>query len=179
MRDILKPAFSLVIICAVITFFVALTYNVTKDEIRHQELEKLDTAMSEVLPEGKNFEEITNEFDEIYGDIKVDGVYESANGMVFSTLTPGYGGDVTVIIGINNDGHIKGIRLGSNNETPSLGKQAEEPFFTSRFKGMDTNSSIEAEVDSISGVTITSTAVKKAVQSACDMFNEYKGGAGN
>lgn len=179
MRDIFKTAFSLVIICAVITFFVALTYNVTKDEIRHQELEKLNSAMSEVLPEGKSFNEITNDFDETYGDIKVDGVYESSKGMVFSILTPGYGGDVTVIIGISKDGYVKGIRLGSNNETPSLGKQAEEPFFTSRFQGIKTNASVDADVDSISGVTITSTAVKKAVQSACDMFNEYTGGAGN
>ena len=99
--------------------------------------------------------------------------------MVFSILTTGYGGDVTVIIGISKDGYVKGIRLGSNNETPSLGKQAEEPFFTSRFQGINTNSSVDADVDSISGVTITSTAVKKAVQSACDMFNEYTGGAGN
>jgi len=179
MRDIFKPAFSLVIICAVITFFVALTYNVTKDEIRHQELEKLNTAMSEVLPEGKSFNEITGEFDDAYGDIKVDGIYESANGMVFNLLTPGYGGDVTVVVGISKEGYVKGIRLGSNNETPSLGKQAEEPFFTSRFKGIGTDTSVANEVDSISGVTITSKAVKKAVQSACDLFNEYKGGAGN
>ena len=179
MRDIVKPAVSLVLICAVITFFVALTYNVTKDEIRHRELEELNEAMAEVLPEGKSFSDITKNFNEAYDDIKVDGIYESSAGMVFSLLTPGYGGDVTVIIGIGNDGNISGVRLGSNNETPSLGKQAEEPFFTSRFDGIATSGGISKVVDSISGVTITSTAVKNAVQSACDRFNEYKGGAGN
>ena len=179
MRDIAKPAISLVLICAVITFFVSLTYNVTKDEIRHRELEELNAAMAEVLPEGQNFQEITKDFEEVYDDIKVDGVYESSEGMVFSLLTPGYGGDVTVIVGISKNGSISGVRLGSNNETPSLGKQAEEPFFTSRFDGLATSGVIAGEVDSISGVTITSTAVKNAVQSACDRFNEHKGGAGN
>ncbi len=179
MRDIFKPAFSLLIICAVITFFVGLTYNVTKDTIRHRELDELNAAMSEVLPKGKSFNEITNDFEDTYGDVKVDGVYESGAGMVFSLKTPGYGGDVAVIIGIGNDGVISGVRLGSNNETPSLGKQAEEPFFTSRFNRIAVNASIADSVDSISGVTITSTAVKKAVQSACNQYNQFKGGTGN
>lgn len=179
MRDILKTAFSLVLICAVITFFVALTYNVTKDEIRHRELEELNSAMEEVLPEGVIFNNISKEFDDEYGKIKVHGVYESSAGLVFSLLSPGYGGDVAVIIGIDNDGEISGVRLGSNNETPSLGKQAEESFFTSRFNQLFTTDKIADSVDSISGVTITSTAVKTAVQTACDKFNEYKGGAGN
>lgn len=179
MREILKPAASLLIICAVITFFVALTYNVTKDTIRDRELEALNAAMSEVLPDGTNFIEITKNFKESYEAVKVDGVYESSAGMVFSLLTPGYGGDVSVIIGIGNDGVIKGVRLGSNNETPSLGKQAEEPFFTSRFDELSTKESVAESVDSISGVTITSTAVKNAVQTASNQYNKYKGGAGN
>ena len=179
MRDIFKPAFSLLLICAVITFFVGLTYNVTKDTIKQRTLDELNAAMSEVLPEGKNFKQITNGFKDTYGDVKVDGVYESGAGLVFSLLTPGYGGDVAVIVGIGNDGIISGVRLGSNNETPSLGKQAEEPFFTSRFNKIAVNASIADSVDSISGVTITSTAVKKAVQSACDQYNQFKGGAGN
>jgi len=179
MRDIFKPAFSLLIICAVITFFVGLTYNVTKDTIKQRALDELNAAMSEVLPEGKNFKQITNSFQETDGDVKVDGVYESGAGLVFSLLTPGYGGDVAVIVGIGNDGIISGVRLGSNNETPSLGKQTEEPFFTSRFNKIEVNASIADSVDSISGVTITSTAVKKAVQSACDQYNQFKGGTGN
>lgn len=179
MRDIFKPALSLLLICAIVTFFVALTYNETKDTIRERALEELNSAMSEVLPEGKSFKEITRKFDIDYGDIHVDGVYESDAGIVFSLLSPGYGGNVAVIIGIDNDGNISGVRLGSNNETPSLGKQAEEPFFTSRFDKISIKSNINSSVDSISGVTITSTAVKDAVQSACDHYYDYKGGTGN
>ncbi len=179
MREIFKPAFSLLLICVVITFFVGLTYNVTKDTIKHRELEELNAAMSEVLPEGKTFKEITNDFEAAYGEVKVSGVYESGAGMVFSLVTSGYGGDVAVIIGIDNDGAINGVRLGANTETPSLGKQAEEPFFTSRFDKLAVNANIADSVDSISGVTITSTAVKKAVQSACNQYNQFKGGAGN
>jgi len=179
MREIFKPAFSLLLICVVITFFVGLTYNITKDTIKHRELEELNAAMSEVLPEGKTFKEITNDFEDAYDAVKVSGVYESEAGMVFSLITSGYGGNVAVIIGIANDGTISGVRLGANTETPSLGKQAEEPFFTSRFNKIAVNANIDDSVDSISGVTITSTAVKKAVQAACNQYNQLKGGAGN
>ena len=182
MRDIFKPALSLVIICALITFFVSLTYNVTKSTIRERELEDLNAAMAEVLPEGTSFENITvdmlSKVDIDDTDLKVDGVYESEAGYVFNVRVSGYGGDVSVIIGIGNDNVIKGVKLGSNKETPSLGKRAEEPFFTSRFDGLGTDIDIDTGVDSISGVTITSTAVKRAVQDACDLYNEYGKGEG-
>jgi len=182
MRDIAKPALSLVLICILITFFVALTYNVTKSTIRERELEELNIAMAEVLPAGSNFTNITDEMlsnvEISDSDLKVDGVYKSDAGYVFNVRVSGYGGDVAVIIGISADNSISGVKLGSNKETPSLGKRAEEPFFTSRFEGVNTDSSIDAGVDSISGVTITSSAVKRAVQDACDLYNEYgKGGS--
>jgi electron transport complex protein RnfG len=182
MREIAKPALSLVIICVVITFFVGLTYNVTKSKIREIELEALNKAMAEVLPEGSNFINITEEINEAVNledsGIKVDGVYESDAGYVFNVRVSGYGGDVAVIIGIGSDNSIKGVKLGSNKETPSLGKRAEEPFFTSRFDGLKSDQDIGISVDSISGVTITSSAVKLAVQGACDLYNGYgKGGS--
>ena len=181
MREIAKPALSLVLICVIITFFVALTYNVTKSTIRERELEELNAAMAEVLPEGSNFENITDKIlSEVTvddTDINVDGVYESDAGFVFNVRVSGYGGDVAVIVGIGSDNTVHGVQLGSNKETPSLGKQAEEPFFTSRFKSLDVNASIEDNVDTISGVTITSSAVKRAVQDVCDLYNGYgKGG---
>lgn len=183
MRDIFKPALSLVIICALITFVVSLTYNLTKDTIKERELEALNIAMAEVLPEGSSFRNITEDMlfkaDFEGADLKVDGVYESEAGYVFNVRVSGYGGDVSVIIGIESDNVISGVKLGSNKETPSLGKKAEEPFFTSRFNGIETDSDIETSVDAISGATITSGAVKRAVQGACDLYNEYGKGEGS
>ncbi len=177
MRDILKPSFSLFLVCLVVTFFVALAYNITKNEIIKREVENLNLAMKEVLPEGTNFNEITSNFDKAYGKIKVKGVYESEAGIVFSLLSPGYGGDVTVIIGINNEGFVSGVRLGPNKETPSLGKNAEKPSFTKQFDNLSIDSSIADKVDAISGATITSNAVKNATQMACDRYKEYEGGS--
>ncbi|MFO7610885.1 MAG: FMN-binding protein [Clostridia bacterium] len=178
MRDILKPAISLFIICVLITFSVALVYNVTAETIAEREWEALNIAMNEVLPGGAPFEDITESLSGISnpGDtIRITSAFKSEKGYVFNMIAPGYGGDMAVIIGIDENAKISGLRLGSNSETPSLGKRAEEEFFTSRFSGINTNENINDSVDSISGVTITSTAVKKAAQKACEYYNEYKG----
>ena len=182
MRDIFKPAFSLLLICVVVTFFVALAYNVTKNTITDREWEELNLAMNEVLPGGAPFKNVTEDLikavsvDESL--VKINGVFESNSGYVFKVTVSGYGGDVAVIVGVNDNYEINGIRLGSNSETPSLGKNAEEEFFTSRFNKVSTKDNIHDAVDSISGVTITSNAVKNAVQQACKIYNDYKGGAG-
>lgn len=169
MRDIFKPALSLLIICTLVTFLVALTFYATEDKIDAREKEALDGAMNEVLPNGAPFEEIKT-------DSSFNGVYSSEKGYVFNITVQGYGGDVTVIIGINKNSEISGVRLGPNNETPSLGKKAEESAFTSLFEKLKTKENIAANVDTISGATITSSVVIEAVQKASNYYNRYQGG---
>lgn len=178
MRDIFKPALSLLIICTLVTFLVALTFYATENTIDTREKEALDGAMNEVLPNGAPFEEM--ETDSSFNDesIKLNGVYSSKEGYVFNITVQGYGGDVIVIIGINKNSEISGVRLGPNNETPSLGKKAEESAFTSLFEKLKTKENIAANVDTISGATITSSAVIEAVQKASNYYNRYQGGDG-
>ncbi len=178
MREIIKPAVSLLIICALITFSVALVFNITKDTIEAREWEELNNAMSEVLPGGAPFEDITEDMENIgNGDdgARLADAFESEKGYVFSFTVNGYGGEMTVIVGIGRDGDISGLRVGSNTETPSLGKKAEEGFFTSRFEGVGANEDIEEAVDAISGATVTSKAVMRAASAAGEYYTEYSG----
>lgn len=179
MRDILKPAVSLLLICALITFSVALVFNITKDTIEAREWEELNEAMSEVMPGGAPFEDISEKAVETGIDTegaRLAGAYESEKGYVFNMTVTGYGGEMTVIVGIGNDAAISGLRLGTNSETPSLGKRAEEDFFTSRFEGVGADENIENAVDAISGATVTSKAVMRAASAAGMYFNELSGG---
>lgn len=171
MRDTLKPALSLLIICAVITFLVALMFNITKDTIEAREREELNNAMNEVLPGGAPFEDITTDMvnsGKEFEGVNLASAFKSEKGYVFSLTVNGYDGEMTVIVGINNNKKINGLRLGSNTETPSLGKRAEEEFFTSRFEGLGTDADIEESVDAISGATVTSKAVMKAAAAAAE-----------
>lgn len=99
-------------------------------------------------------------------------------GYIFNTISGGYGGDLPVMTGINMDGTIVGIRIGSNSETPGLGSQVEEPAFTDSFVGKSTDSKIVAvgapaannEVQLISGATVSTDGVLYGVNGAREAF---------
>ncbi|MDR7870286.1 MAG: FMN-binding protein [Tissierellaceae bacterium] len=99
-------------------------------------------------------------------------------GYVFKTVSGGYGGDLPVITGINMDGTIAGIRIGSNSETPGLGTRVEEPDFQDSFVGKTTESqlvavgapSAENEVQLISGATVSTDGVLYGVNGAREAF---------
>lgn len=82
-----------------------------------------------------------------------DGTYEST--------AQGYGGDFQIETTLNDD-KIKDIVVKDNNETPSIGGVAIEQMIE-KMKEKNTY-----DVDSISGATKTSQAVKAAVKSALE-----------
>jgi electron transport complex protein RnfG len=102
-------------------------------------------------------------------------------GYIFDVITPrGYGGDMVLIVGIAirpNDtwgsAHVSDYSVISSSETPGLGTGAEQAmhaFFTNRplleRKGVFDVDPSERQIDSISGATITSVAIKDALAAA-------------
>ena len=102
----------------------------------------------------------------------VDEVYAALNGAgetvgyVGKTTVTGYGGPVEVTAGVDGEGVITGVDVGSEgfNETPGLGGLTREPKFVSQFKGKAAGVKLnEGEdtdgVDGVAGATISSRAV--------------------
>ncbi|MDR1765308.1 MAG: RnfABCDGE type electron transport complex subunit G [Lachnospiraceae bacterium] len=95
--------------------------------------------------------------------------------VVTATSKEGYGGDVTVSVGVTLDGEITGIEFPAGlSETPGLGMRATEPTFKDQFKGKSAGKLTPVkgggaggeEIDAMNGATITSTAVTGAVNAA-------------
>lgn len=80
----------------------------------------------------------------------------------------GFGGDIDVTVGINPDGTIEGVLIGGAafNETEGMGALVLEKSFRDQFVGKSGPVSYSDGVDAISGATITSTAVLKAINEA-------------
>jgi len=100
----------------------------------------------------------------------------------------GYGGSITITVGIDTEGKITGVEIGDNNETPGLGTKAKDEPFISQFVGIipeepltvvKRNKTKSEEIDAISSATITSRAVTKAVQAAVDINAELMKRGGN
>lgn len=86
----------------------------------------------------------------------------------------GYNGDVSISIGIRNDGRIDRLEVLSLQDTPGLGMKAKDEAFLNQFSGKQaesltinrTGNAGESEIDAISGATITSDAAVNAVNAA-------------
>ena len=108
-------------------------------------------------------------------------------GYVFSVTNPeGYGGDVSLSVGVRDDGTVNGYETLSISETAGLGMKAKEPEFKSNFKNKKADKfevvkdgsgkNDDSKVDAISGATITSRAVTSAVNSCVAYSKSLKGG---
>ena len=88
-------------------------------------------------------------------------------GYVVMNEINGYGGSITTLIGFDNDGNITGIAYPENlQETPGIGMRVMENEFIDRF--IKKNKESINDVDTLTGATISSTAVKESVSLAID-----------
>ena len=172
MKDIIKPIAVLAGICLVVTALLAYINSVTSPIITAAETKAAEEARLEVMPDTKNFDEISK-------DILPEGVTEGyiadgGKGYVFMLTTKGYGGDIKLICGILDDGSITKIKTLSHGETSGIGSRVVDnnSGYSENFVGKTADT--YTEVDSITGATISSTAYKKAIESAFDAFGKVK-----
>ena len=76
------------------------------------------------------------------------------------------------MVGLKEDGTIERIKVLANNETPGLGSKVSNDDFVNQFEGMD--SSME-NFEAIGGATISSNAMKRAIESAFQVYETVKG----
>ena len=121
-------------------------------------------------------------------DANIRSVHKAENGYVIETVTYGYAGEITMVIGVNNEGKVTGLMVREAHETPGLGNEVlTDHVFLSQFlnksgsftvgtSGADAFSGATAEstadageevtVDGITGATVSSKAVARCVTSA-------------
>ena len=121
-------------------------------------------------------------------DANIRSVHKAENGYVIETVTYGYAGEITMVIGVNNEGKVTGLVVRESHETPGLGNEVlTDHVFLSQFlnksgsftvgtSGADAFSGATAEstadageevtVDGITGATVSSKAVARCVTSA-------------
>ena len=105
----------------------------------------------------------------------VTGVYKEATGlgMVITASNKGYGGNVTVTVGLDAEGNIVGIQADVSTETSGIGSKAGNEDYLNTYIGISGSAD---DVDTITGATYSSTAVKKGVQSVLAAYDALNGG---
>ena len=138
--------------------------------------------MQTLLPGSKKFT------DEAYSgeDANIRSVHKGENGFVIETVTYGYASEITMLIGVSNEGKVTGLMVRDLHETYGLGAEAlTDHAFLAQFlnttgdvaigtAGADAFSGAtdaaagetSTYVDAITGATVTSKAIARSVNSA-------------
>jgi electron transport complex protein RnfG len=187
----IKPTVSLLMICFVVTFCLAMVNGMTKDVIEEKMSAEAATQRKQVMSEAENFEEVTDwKGKDDSGVIKeVYAAYRGQQliGYVFGAKPKGYGGEIAITVGITSDLKVSGVIFGDNKETPGLGSKAGDKSFLSQYEGKAPGKAFEIvkrlpnaenEIQAVSGATITSKAVNEAVSRSVEKAAELlsKGG---
>lgn len=183
-KDIIVPAAALLIFCLVATAILAGTNMITSVKIADNAVQTEILSRQEVLPEGASYSDVTTLDNGVTYCIGTDASGEQA-GYVFTAGAKGYGGTVSVMVGLDNDGAITGLKILSHGETPGLGANATKESFRDRFIGktgtltVNKNSNDGQNVQAITAATITSNAVVNAVNLITDAYSQITGGENN
>ncbi len=181
---------------ALTTAIVAGTFLSTKDSIAENIRKAQEKALLELVPKDRHNNSMLDHTLIVDND-KLLGLRESKqlfiakqdNNIVAAiipvTARDGYTGDINMIVGINSDGTVAGVRILEHRETPGLGDAVDKrkSDWVDGFIGKSlTNPSQDkwkvkkdkGEFDQFTGATITPRAVTKAIKQALIYFEEHK-----
>lgn len=118
-------------------------------------------------------------------DTNIRSVHKGETGFVIETVTYGYAGNITMLIGVSTDGAVTGLVVRDMSETFGLGANAlTDHVFLAQFLNVSgqvaigtgedafsgatgaSDSEADTYVDAITGATVTSKAIARCVNSA-------------
>lgn len=176
------------------TLLVAMTYEGTREQIAANEREALLRKLNMLVPperyDNAIFEDTTRVInDHLLGTTEPVTVYRARRGgkpvaLVITPVAPdGYSGSIRLLVGVNLDGSLAGVRILAHRETPGLGDkiEAERSDWILNFDGRSLgNPPLEAwrvmrdggAFDQFTGATITPRAVVKAVRNSLIYYRD-------
>ncbi len=170
-KDILKIAFILFVVCGLAAGSLSFVNLATKDRIAAFAKEEKIAALRKIFPSAETFTERpkadgteVTDWDAVAGGV--------AAGSVHLLRPMGYSGTIELVFGEDATGALTGVQVLSHTETPGLGAKITTDAWTDQFKGKTRDQvtlkkdDAKGAIDAISAATISSRAVTRAVHDA-------------
>lgn len=196
MKTITSLVVALTAVCVGAALALSVVNLLTLDRIEEQEKIARMKAIRSVLPPSFDNDPVQDTKKIVIGEDKKGNpdsleVYlgkkgDHVTGLAFSRAGEGYGGFISVMMGIDAEGKVSGIYiLPGHFETPGLGANIEKDSFTETFKGKSLgNSQLVAgnlavdkdggDIEAIAGATISPRGVARAVSTGLHIFKKYR-----
>ena len=186
MKDIVKLAFSLGIICLIGAGTLAAVKQGTLAPIEKAEKETLNNTLRNVLPQNVDHSEFATEVNKVkfFNALDKEGAVVAYAAESQSTVN-GFGGPITIVAGLDKQGKILAVMVSAHSETPGLGTKAtdrvaaksfwdlirgkikDNPFppnpFLDAYAGKDSPVELDKDVMHVTGATYSSKSVNSAV----------------
>jgi electron transport complex protein RnfG len=195
LKKLLLPGLLLALFAAVGTTAVAFIHDLTAPLIANAEQDLLLTNLNQFVPperyDNDMFKDTLQVQDPLLGTKEPVTVYRARKGgapvaLVLTAIAPdGYSGAIKLLIGINYDGTLAGVRAISHQETPGLGDNidADRSPWINSFTGKSLQNPTEDKwhvkkdggaFDQFTGATITPRAVVKAVANTLRYYQAHR-----
>jgi electron transport complex protein RnfG len=178
--SIFKVASNLVAACFISGCVIGAVYYVTAPVAAQKAETMKQDSMRELVQDADSFQEVNG---------KTGWFAAEQAGRVIAYIVPsqskGYGGAIKMLVAVRPDGSVIDYSIQVHNETPGLGDNASKPAFRRQFAGK-TAKQLEVTKDpadhdhiqAMTGATISSRAVTRAVQQAADEVTDFAAGKG-
>ena len=176
-----KLTLTLLGICAVVALLLGIVNQVTAPIIAEIQAEKTAAAMSQVLP-AEEYQPVETDYPNVTAMNRALSGGETV-GYVVEVTTSGFGGTLSMVVGVDVDGAVTGVSVTDHSETANIGtKVVDDQAVLDRFIGMshgDGEITVNAgtnRFDGVSGATVSSRGVTAGVNTALAAAAEQKGG---
>ena len=159
MKSMLKPIIAIAVVALILFGSVKGLAGIAAAN----ENKEMNEMMATILPGNTTFtwEEYDGE------DTAIQAVYKGETGFVIQTSAYGYAGDIVMLVGVSNEGTVTGLVVRDLSETYGLGANAlTDTAYLSQYLETAGDAEIGNNIDAITGATVTSKAVTRAVNSA-------------
>lgn len=190
-KRILLPALLLGGFSTLATVMLVAGNLVTREAIRERQREDLLNSLHQVMPASHYNNDLLADPLQLPGpDGSPVTIYRGTRDHAVSALAyqvsePGYSGEIRLILGLDANGEILGVRVLSHTETPGLGDniEAEKSDWILDFNGLSLGHPPREQwkvkkdggrFDAFSGATITPRAVVKAIEKGLLFFQQHQ-----
>ncbi|WDD97641.1 electron transport complex subunit RsxG [Thalassomonas actiniarum] len=177
------------------TAVVGLVNEFTKGHIQNQQQQHLLTILHSIIEPQRLNNNLANDCrlvtDPLLGSTEPQTVYlarydgEPVAAAIRTTAPDGYNGNIELIVAVNADGSVSGVRQLKHNETPGLGDKIEirKSDWITGFNGKKMRDEKDSRwavtkdngmFDQFTGATITPRAVVKAVKQTVTYFKQHQ-----
>lgn len=180
MKESLKLGVILFLITGICVGLLGVVNQITLPIIEANRLKTEQESMKKLLSEADDFIQVERVSDPLVNKVFVAKSTASTVGYVVNVEPKGYGGAISLLIGIDSNHVIKGIKILSHSETPGFGANADKPAFIGQYVGKKGELSVtkttpkENEIQAITGATITSAAITEGANVALSYIKDHQ-----